>query len=274
MEEGILARYRWILVVIALVLIVLVLMSLAGVNVFRLGERAGSEKPEERLFWKRYDPLVPLRVTYAELGPDSPFERYTMVIDMLWVNTRDENFAAVYRHILHRGSGEGADFLQRAQQQRIEMQGSEAPTTGPTEQDILARMPQGLPIRMNPGILADPFSNDMLIFIDTERDNKNYRESLRLADIPMDQPFRLAILVMPNMIEVYINCQLEVTKIIDGTPRKIEEGWYGLVGPKPLNCMIQNLRIFKGILSPADLRGYCGSSSNLPEFPDVPACNK
>jgi hypothetical protein len=201
------------------------------------------------------------------VGPETPFERYTMILDMLWINTRmDGNTKQLYRHIVHRGSGEAADFLQRTSPQ-INASGP----TGPTETEILSRMPQGLPIRMNPGIFADPHTNDMLIFIDTEQDNQTYRESLRIPDIPMDEPFRLALLVMPNMIEVYINCQLEVTKMIDGRPRKIEEAWYGLVGPKPLNAQVQNLRLLDDVIAPKDLKTYC---SKRPAFENVPVCDR
>jgi hypothetical protein len=263
--EGV-ARYKWVLGIIAVVIVVMIVLMLAGVDWF--GMRSTNPKPTELVFWRKYDPLVPLRVTYKEVGPNTPFERYTMIVDMVWINTRmDGNDRRLYRHILHRGSGEGADFLQRSSPQ-IRNAGAEA---GPTEAEILGRMPQGLPIRMNPGIFADPHTNDMLIFIDTERNNNAYRESIRIPDIPMDEPFRLALFVMPNMIEVYINCQLEVTKMIDGRPRKIEEGWYGFVGPKPLTAQIQNLRLLDDILTPKDLKAYC---SKRPEFETTVTCNQ
>jgi hypothetical protein len=130
---------------------------------------------------------------------------------------------------------------------------------------VLRRMPQGLPTRMNPGVLADPVTNDMLIFIDTLREGKNYRESVRIPDIPMDQPFRLGLVVMPNMMEVYINCRLEVTKLLEGRPRSIESDWYGLVGPQPLNAAIQMLRLFNEPLDHHILKPYCLIPFSFPD---------
>lgn len=267
--EG-LARYKWLLVVFGIILIVLILLSVAGVGLDVLGVGRSEPKPTELVFWKKWDPVIPLRVSATEVGPGMLFDRYTILIDMIWLNTRvrNEGAAANYRHILHRGSGEGADFLQAAQLsvRNLSPNTNAATPTGPTANEILARMPQGLPIRMNPGILADPYTNDMLIFVDTERDNQSYRESVRIPDIPMDQPFRMAVVVMPTMIEIYINCSLEVSKILEGRPRSMDAAWYGLIGPQPLNAAIQNLRLFNGAMGHQWLKPYC---SKPPEFPDT-----
>lgn len=273
--EGI-SRYRWLLVVFGIVIAVLILMTLAGIGFDTLGIGQSEPKPTERTFWKKWDPLIPLRISEREVGEGLRFDRYTLLVDMIWVNTRvrGEESAANYRHILHRGSGEGADFLQRSQQRLLQdggrsrdggRDGGRDSGRGPTESEILTRMPQGLPIRMNPGILADPYKNDMLVYIDTMVDNRSYRESVRIPDIPMDQPFRLALVVMPSMVEVYINCALEVSKILEGRPRTMDAAWYGLIGPQPLNAAVQNLRLFNGVMGHHWLKPYC---SKLPDFPE------
>ncbi len=263
------SRLKWLIVVFGIVLVVLVIMMLAGVGLDSLGIGTTTPKPTERVFWKKWDPMIPLRITAQELGEGLQFDRYTMLADMIWLNTRvkNEDSPANYRHILHRGSGEGADFLQRSQLSiRAAAGPSASANAGPTEAETLIRMPQGLPIRMNPGIMADPYTNDMLIFIDTDLDNQSYRESIRIPDIPMDTPFRLAVVVMPTMVEVYINCALEVSKILEGRPRAIDKAWYGLIGPQPLNAAVQNLRLFNGVMGHQWLRPYC---SKLPAFPDT-----
>lgn len=263
---------QWLLYGAVAAIVIVIILALLGIPV--LGGTGGTGKPPaEIVFWRKPDPLVPLRVTATELGKGGlDFDRYTMMVDMVWLNTRvpvgaDPN----YRHILHRGSGEGADFLQLTA--GIRNVGTEAGlSVGPSATEILRRMPQGLPIRMNPGILADPFKNDMILFVDTEAENRNLRESVRVADIPMDQPFCFALVVMPTLIEVYVNGRLEVTKLLEGRPRAIESNWYGLVGPSPLNGKIQNLRLFKGILGPAQIQSYC---KGVPTFPDGPtACEQ
>ena len=244
------SRYRWLLYVFGVLLIVLILMMLGGVGLDRLTGKGSA--PKELRYWKSYDPLIPLRVTPKETGP-LEFYNYTVIVDMVWLNTRVTNANTTYRHIFHRGSGEGAEF----QQAINDIRQVDTQTSTLTAADAATRMPQGLPIRMNPGVLADPVKNDMLIFIDTERDNERYRESVRIADIPMDEPFQLAIVVLSKMVEVYVNCGLEVTKMLEGRPLSIEGNWYGLVGPEPLNGVVQNLRIFGGALGSSQLRSYC-----------------
>ncbi len=267
------AWIKWLIVVLALVIVVLAIMMVAGVDVTGVIS-APTLAAKQLTFWKMYDPLVPLRVTYDQVR-DTPFDRYTLMIDMVWLNTRVDSSSTTYRHIFHRGSGEAANYLQNMKPNIADAAASgttkKAPTLG--KDTVLQRMPQGIPTRMNPGVLADPITNDMLVFIDTLRDGRNYRESVRIPDIPMDQPFRLALVVMPNMLEVYINCRLEVTKLLEGRPRTMEADWYGLVGPQPLNAAIQMLRIFNEPLSHHLLRPYCLMPFAFPEGIMV-QCNK
>lgn len=271
-ETGSIQWIRWLVIVLAIVIIVVAILMVAGVNIM---EFTPTTLAKETLFWKRYDPSVPLRVTYEESKLLKVFDGYTVMVDMLWVNTRVKLESDLYRHIVHRGSGEVANFLQelRPSLQNVSTEGATSTVTTLTRKKALGRMPQGLPSRMNPGILADPVTNDMLIFVDTIGDNKNYRESVRIPDIPMDQPFRLALVVMPNLVEVYINCRLEVTKLLEGRPRSMESEWYGLTGPEPLNAAVMNLRVFNATLGPQQLAPYC----LLPyTFPDTAytACNQ
>ncbi len=224
-------------------------------------------------FWKSPDPQVALRVDTSEVGAGVPFTRYTMMVDMIWYNTRvirQPDGENPYRHILHRGSGEVATYAAN-----VPLLG-DAPTTTDTEsvdiQNALEIIPQGLPSRMNPGILADPYTNDMLIFFDTEIGTRFYRESVRIPDIPMDQPFRLAVVVMDRYVEVYLNCSLEVTKLLEGMPRDVGREWFGLSGPVPLVAQVQNLRLFKDIITHGVLRTYCGST--LPIFKNGEKCKR
>jgi hypothetical protein len=267
---------RWLiiaLVVLSVAIAVVIVMMLAGYDFTGLGTRATSAiSADDLVFWKRYDPMVPLRVTAKEVARLDNFDKYTMMVDMIWVNTRVTSQSNLYRHILHRGSGEAADFLQLLKPS-LPVVGSPSAAQGPTRTEVLTRMPQGLPVRMNPGIMADPVTNDMLIFIDTVRDNANHRESVRIPDIPMEQGFQLALVVLPNMLEVYINCRLEVTKMLEGRPLSVEAPWYGLTGPEPLNAALQNLRIFNSPLAYDQISAYCGKPVEFPESV-MGSCNR
>lgn len=251
---------RWGIIALAITIVVVAVLMVAGVN---LKAVVATDMPRDLVFWKKFDPVIPLRVTATEVKDLVPFSRYTMSVDMIWIDSRVRTETAAtsgrYRHILHRGSGEVADYMNV-------LQTIQTAATGATAEDVLARLPFGLPVRMNPGIMADPVTNDMLIFVDTVKDNQQLRESVRIPDIPMEQPFQLAIIVLHNMLEVYVNCRLEVTKLLEGMPREVDAAWYGVSGPRPLNAAIQNLRLFDGGLDSGQVGTLC---KKVPQFPEA-----
>lgn len=247
-------------------LIAVVLFTMSGSPLVR----SAIKKPtvDSLVFWKSPDPGTALRVDTSDVGAGISFTRYTLLVDMIWHNTRVRRQASgenPYRHILHRGSTEVANYAVNTPM--IGDKPSETERTVVDTSDALAVIPYGLPTRMNPGILADPYTNDMLLFFDTETKTQLYRESLRIPDIPMDQPFRLAIVVIEHYVEVYINCSLEATKMLEGVPRDVGREWFGLSGPVPLPAQVQNLRLFKDIVPHSMLRSYCGES--FPSFKKV-----
>jgi len=172
--------------------------------------------------------------------------RYTCLADVVLKNTRSPRGGNVYRHLLHRGS-----------------------------EDLLSgTLPAfGLPKRMNPGIFVDPNVNDILVYIDTVKNGTTFRESLRISDIPLDIPFRIAVLVSKRLLEVYINCKLETTKLLDGDPKEVENTWYGLSGSNRADAQIQNLKIWRHALTIDELSPLC--PRQLPTFNTLsipPAC--
>ena len=165
--------------------------------------------------------------------------RYTCLIDIVLKNTRPRMGGNINRHIFHRGS---EDLL---------------PATLPA---------YGLPKRMNPGVFLDPNVNDILIYVDTIQNSTTFRESVRIADIPLDIPFRLAIIVSKKLLEVYINCRLEVTKLLDGEPKEVENTWYGISGSAAAEARVQNLTIWRQPLMVQEIAPLCPA---LPIFSDA-----
>lgn len=210
-------------------------------------------------FWAAPDALTPLRITTSDVRTKIPATRYTVMFEMVWINTRtavrEGEGAYPYRHILHRGSGE----VSMTQDRLLDIRAADAKSAGVADAGIIAgTMPFGLPSRMNPGVMADPYTNDMLIFVDTTTgDNRVLRESLRIADIPLDQPFYLAIVVLENVLEVYLNCRLEATKVLEGMPRTVEQEWFGLTGAHALAGQVQRLKLWDYPLSHKELRDLC-----------------
>jgi hypothetical protein len=107
---------------------------------------------------------------------------------------------------------------------------------------------------MNPGVFLDPNLNDILVFIDTENAT---RESVRIVDIPLDMPFRITVVVNKTVLEVYLNCRLEVTKILKNPPKVVDNQWFGLAGAASAQAQIQNLRVWPSPLLSTDIHPLC-----------------
>lgn len=177
-----------------------------------------------------------------------PCDKYTMSVEMIWYNTRvlpREN--APYRHILHRGSNELAPLAT-----------AQTPTLGCGARRFGTLPARGLPSRMNPGIFADPVTNDLILFVTTVRATDPH-EMIRIPDIPLDKPFKLTVVLQRNYVEVYINCHLEVTKVLGAEAAIVPKTWYGLSGNANAMAQIQNLTLWKEPLSATNIMTGCGS---------------
>lgn len=254
-----------ILYLIAAIAIVVVLVMLSGTQIN----------------WSAFDPrprkLVVATQSYKYWMPSAQYTNlvvdkdapeglkdntYSVAVEMKLMNTR--NYGSTegpYRHLCHRGS----DELLKSTVGGAVLSGCGSGSNN----NALPKF--GLPKRLNPGIFLDPNTNDVLVFVDTMIGNEVSRESVRIADIPLDTPFRLGVVLNGRVLEVYLNCKLEVTKVLLGEPKSVENVWYGLAGGAAAQAMVQNLRIWKSELTADDMRTLCPS---LPTFPvDRPICN-
>jgi len=161
---------------------------------------------------------------------------YSFNMDLVVKESRTNDASGNHRHIFHRGS-----------------------SVSSTE----------LPKRMNPGVFLDPVTNDLLIFVDTLGDNEGYRESLRIADIPLTTPFHLGLVLNNRTLDVYINCRLEETKLLKGSPKTVENSLYGVAGPNAAPVQLQNVYTWTYALGADDMTSLCGSA---PSFVLTPTC--
>jgi hypothetical protein len=201
-----------------------------------------------KLFWPPGPFFTNLIVPVGSNGADFMDNSYSLIFDAVLYNTRSyRTTGGPWRQILHRGS----DELKATTIGGAVLRGCAASgTSGPLP-------PFGLPRRMNPGIFLDPNINDIIIFVDSDRGSESYRESVRLVDIPMDIPFRIGINLKGQVLEVYLNCKLEITKVLAGTPKKVEDTWYGLAGSAAAEAQIQNLYIWKTPLTADQMGAIC-----------------
>jgi len=179
----------------------------------------------------------PPSLLYSNLKVDSPVPleptNYSSSTDLILYNTRTYTANSPQRHIFHRGSS-----------------------------DISTAT--GLPARMNPGLILDNNLNDLLVYVDTQLGAEIYRESVRIVDVPMDIPLRIQIVVKGQVVEVYLNCKLEITKVLSGIPMNVENAWYGLSGASAAQAQIQNLYVWDRALTSREVGTVCGSA--IPVF--------
>lgn len=197
--------------------------------------------------------------TYTNLQYTGPAEfdsrSYSVHFDCVLYNTRNYmTNEGPYRQILHRGSKELA---------AVGGGGPTAALSGCAPAGVGELPPFGLPSRMNPGIFVDPNINDIIVFVDTMNGATPYRESVRIVDVPLDIPFRLGVVVNGQVLEVYLNCKLEVTKVLAGVPREIENEWYGISGRANAQAQIQHMMLWTFPLAAEEVRSLC---PDMPKF--------
>ncbi len=202
--------------------------------------------------YKAWDNLF----TYTNLQYTGPTEfdsrSYSVQFDCVLYNTRNYmTNEGPYRQILHRGSKE------------LVAEGGGNVLSGCAPAGVGELPPFGLPSRMNPGIFVDPNLNDIIVFVDTMNGATPYRESVRIVDVPLDVPFRLGVVVNGQVLEVYLNCKLEVTKVLAGVPREIENTWYGISGRANAQAQLQNMMLWTFPLAAEEMRSLC---PDMPKF--------
>ena len=177
----------------------------------------------------------------SDIGSSFQDTSYTILMECNLLESRTVSTAPVHRHIFHRGSDEFSSNPSAA----------------------VSAISGNLPRRMNPGVFLDPLTNDLLVFVDTVSSSKSYRESLRIPDIPLKTPFRLGIVVSHRTLDVYINCRLEDTKLLQGTPKPVEMTVYGEAGPNPAPLQLQNVYLWSYAITTSDMTSVCGSEPSF-----------
>lgn len=243
-----------VLYILAGVIVFVVLLTLIGTNFdfyFAPKAKTGINRstPTSSVFWKPgsgsppQDPIN-MRVESDEF-PMSSSDTYSVGIEISVYDTRSSDTQGPYRHIVHRGTDELIRYK------------AGSPGSVPKGQGGLN---DGLPEQMNPGVFLDRFTNDLIIFVDTDptgSGESSYRESVRISDIPLRKPFYVHLSLHDQLLEVYINCRLAATKLLSGTPRAVPNEWYGRIGFARAAALLQNLRLWNSDLYAFELRTMC-----------------
>jgi len=201
-----------------------------------------------KIFWTPASVENPQDPTgLSVLSADFPMTRpdtYSMGIELYVGASRSNDKLGPYRHILHRGSADLSLFKPNS------------PGSAPKGRGDLN---DGLPSQMNPGLFLDQYTNDLVVYIDTDPhdgDQAN-RESVRIPDLPLKKAFYVHLSVHDNILEIYINCRLAITKILNGAARGVPNDWYGRVGFARAAVIPQNLKLWDTDLSAMEIRNSC-----------------
>jgi len=225
---------------------------------WNLFQNLGLSKSEDGVYWNNPSSMTTLSLTQTQLPSNFPSRYgYSMMFDTMIFNSRASMSAATggvlpYRHILHRGSNDLGNAGTAGGC------GGGGTGTGSTT---------GLPASMNPGFLADPTTNDILVFIDTS----SGRESARISNIQLATPYRIGIIVYKGFFEVYLGCKLLTTQVLQGIPIAINpSGVYALAGSNALSAKIQNLRLWNTTIPVQQVITECGAP--IQAFGTAPPC--
>lgn len=234
---------NWIIYALIIVILVLIYMMLRGQKLtFKMLDfRSPKSKAlhDAHQFWQSGKGGISNLTVAEDLLPTNMNAMYTYHVDLLLANTRNlTNIEGPYRHIFHRGSDELFN-----------------PATGTAPTQL---PPYGLPKRLNPGIFLDPNTNDILVFVDTKSKNGDvYRESARIVDVPVDKPLRITVSVHNQVLEVNLNCRLELTKVLAGEPKAVENELYGVCGRAAAEAAVQNLIVWPYAITSQSLNHFC-----------------
>jgi uncharacterized integral membrane protein len=170
---------------------------------------------------------------------------YSISFEVMVSDTRSDDPQGPFRHLVHRGSKDIVTFKRNS------------PGSMPKGRGGLN---DGLPSEMNPGIFVDQFTNDMILFIDTDPikyGDYGFRESIRVSDIPLKKAFTVHLTIHDQILEVYINCRLAGSKVLQGIPRAVANNWYGLAGFSPAQAIVQNVKLWDIDLYATEIRNMC-----------------
>lgn len=190
-----------------------------------------------KLYWDKDSSVLPDNNTI--LGSNT--QNYTILMDIFISNPL--SFKPYPRVLFYRG-------------------GDSPPSQNPAAQTIL-----GVVENYNIAVALSPDTNDLVVSTLTSGSNGVNMENILVPNVPVQEPFRLGIVMMDMAMEVYLNGRLVKTRALSGTPMAIKGKFY------PINkdiATIRNLHIWNRILSPPEIRYATPSLPDAKIFTPTP----
>lgn len=111
------------------------------------------------------------------------------------------------------------------------------------------------------GLLAD--TNDLIVSV-LNKDNN--MENIVVPNVPVQQPFRLSMVVMEQALEVYINGKLVKTRAFLAPPKDVKGDIYPAQGIEGNAIKVRNLKIWSRILTATEIRESTPALSSAKDF--------
>jgi len=194
-------------------------------------------------------------------SPTTTATGYTVSVQILLQDSRTP-LNGRYRHILHRGVNPcNLSVTNPGPTGHTNIQPSDIPNADP------AYLQTGLPTFMNPGILLDPTTNDLHVFVHTQGQeaggNVIWLESTTVEDLPLNTPLTVGVVLNDQTLEVYLNCRLYSTTLLRGKPympSKDLTSWFGRACAYPFTGVVQGLTLWSNALNSSDYLQVCRSA--------------
>jgi len=111
------------------------------------------------------------------------------------------------------------------------------------------------------GLLPD--TNDLIVSV-LNKDNN--METVVIPNIPIQEPFRLSMVVMEQALEVYVNGHLMRTRSFGAPPKSVEGDIYPAAGVEANIVKVRNLKIWSRILTTSEIREARPALSTTKDF--------
>lgn len=132
----------------------------------------------------------------------------------------------------------------------------------PTGDTVLGVMNQ---YNLIAGLLPD--TNDLIVSVLNKDHNM---ENVIVSNVPIQEPFRLGIVLMEQALEVYMNGQLVKTRTFSAQPMDVKGDIYPATGVEANMAKIRNLKIWPRILTTNELRYAKPALSSSDDFNPSP----
>jgi hypothetical protein len=96
-----------------------------------------------------------------------------------------------------------------------------------------------------------PDTNDMIVSV-LNKDNN--MENVIVSNVPIQEPFRLGVIVMENALEVYLDGKLIKTRTFQTTPKSVVGDIYPASGIEANMAKVRNLKIWPRVLLTSEIR--------------------